>query len=401
MGGQRLKNILDDQASYPAPGQLSAMEQRAREVAHELNNLAAILSGHIEFIFFEQKLSLELEKELKTIRSLSQNLASLARQLLHPDNSPPKAKKVLTELSTLVQESLQVVSPQLKREGIKLWVIHHQPTISLLLDPDQISQVLLNLYLNAQQAMAKTARKVLSIETGQEAGFALVKVSDTGCGIPIENQARIFYPFFTTKAQQSAEAAGGISGGSGLGLAMAKRIIEDHGGSIKVSSQPGEGTTFTIFLPLNAASAHDNGCCPENDLPPLSTSTKTFRLQGRRILIIDDEPSIRQIIKKALKLQGAKVDAVGAGSDGLRMIRKKNYDLILLDLKLQDMPGEGLLEMINSTLPESARPRKIVMSGAAADSNQGLLSSLGVSAILCKPFELEELYTTISATLRA
>ena len=116
------------------------------------------------------------------------------------------------------------------------------------------------------------------------------------------------------------------------------------------------------------------------------------------ILIVDDEYSIRQLVKKALELQGAKVDAVGAGEEGFEMIRQKKYDLVLLDLQLQDMSGERLMDLINS-IPEPARPIKMVMSGKAGDMSQRLMNGFDVSAVLCKPFELEDLYTKISAVL--
>ncbi|MEW6382079.1 MAG: ATP-binding protein [bacterium] len=373
-------------AQPSAPGQLSAIEQRARETAHEFNNLASILYGYIDFMLLERRLSPELEKDLKTIQSISQKATCLARQFLNLAR-PQQAKKIITELAPLIQESLQIVSPQLTRQGIRTEVMHHQPA-TLLLDPAQISQVLINLYINAQHAMAGTSRKVLRIETGQDEGLALVKVSDTGCGIPDENQTRIFQPFFTTKGHNTGQ---GISG-SGLGLAVARRIIEDHGGSIKVHSRAGEGTTITISLPLAAPD-------PGRAVPfsPVQ-APKTVNFRGKMILIVDDEFSLRQLIKKALELRGARVDAVESGREGLAMIRKKNYDLILLDLRLKDMQGESLLETINST-PQPARPGKIVMSGIAGELNQQSLNSLGVSTILCKPFELDELYTKVSAAL--
>jgi len=366
---------------------LSAVEQRARETAHELNNLATILYGYIDLMLLKEGLPSDLEKDLKAIQSIGKKATIIARQLLNL-NQLQEGKKTITELAPLIRETLQIVSKELSKQGIQTEIIHHQDT-TLLLDPTQISQVILNLCINAQQAMAEAPRKVLRIETGQDTGFAFLKISDTGCGISKENQDKIFQPLFTTKG---ATSSGEKGSGTGLGLTVVKKIIEDHGGSIKVQSRVGEGTIFIIYLPLPVP---DTSQIKTPSHPQL---TKTSHFQGKMILIVDDEYNIRQLVKKALELEGARVDAVGAGEEGFEMIRQKKYDLVLLDLQLQDMSGERLMDLINS-IPEPARPIKMVMSGKAGEMSQSLLNGFDVSAIIRKPFELQDLYTKISAAL--
>ena len=162
-----------------------------------MNNLATILYGYIDFMLLKEGLPSDLEKDLKTIQSIGQKATLIARQLLDLSQLQ-EGKKTITELAPLIRETLQIVSKEFSKQGIQTEIIHHQPT-SLLLDPTQISQVLLNLCINAQHAMAEAPRKILRIETGQEKGFAFLKISDTGCGISKENQDKIFQPFFTTK----------------------------------------------------------------------------------------------------------------------------------------------------------------------------------------------------------
>ncbi len=401
--------------------ELSAIEQRARETAHELNNLATILYGYIDLMLLKKNLPCDLEKDLKAIQNIGKKATVIARQLLNLKQLQ-EGKKTITELAPLIEETLQIVSKELSKQGIQMEIIHHQDT-SLLLDPTQISQVLLNLCINAQQAMAEAPRKVLRIETGQDTGFAFLKISDTGCGISKENQNKIFQPFFTTKGNGDvqkgmasrkkechlgfemryrrsfsfshslgATASEEKGSGTGLGLTVVKKIIEDHGGSIKVQSRVGEGTVFIIHLPLPVP---DTG---QINAPSHPQRTTPSYFQGKMILIVDDEYSIRQLVKKALELQGARVDAVGAGEEGFEMIRQKKYDLVLLDLQLQDMSGERLMDLINS-IPEPARPIKMVMSGKAGEMSQSLLNGFDVSAVLRKPFELQDLYAKISTAL--
>ncbi|MEW5802708.1 MAG: ATP-binding protein [bacterium] len=227
-------------------GKYSAVEQKAREIAHEFNNLTTILYGYIDFMLRKEGLTPELEKDLKTIHGIGQKATLIARQLLNL-SQPPEKKRTVMELAPLIHETLRIVSQEFENQGIQAEIIHHQPT-SVLLDPAQISQVLLNLCINAQQAMAETPKKVLRIETGQEEGFAFLKISDTGCGISTENQHKIFQPFFTTK-EVTAEGEKGL--GHGLGLVVVKKIVEDHGGTITVQSSAGNGTVFTVYLPLS------------------------------------------------------------------------------------------------------------------------------------------------------
>jgi len=450
---------------------LSAVEQRARETAHELNNLATILYGYIDFMLLKEGLPSDLEEELKTIQGIGRKITLMARQLLNLGQRQ-EGKKTITELAPLIRETLQIVSREFSKQGIKTEFIHRQPA-PLLLDPTQISQVLLNLCINAQHAMAETPKKVLCIETGQEGGFAFLKISDTGCGISKENQDKIFQPFFTTRGPTDSGERGT---GYGLGLTVVKKIIEDHGGSIEVRSGVGEGTVFIIYLPLpvpdisrmetfyhtshasyapeiktpssptsptsptslsptslspsslspsslspsSLSPTSQRSIAPSTSPPPSPTSppsppsptspishtshtsptsrTDAPHFQGKMILVVDDEYSLRQLVKRALELRGARVDAVGAGEEGFEMIRQKKYDLVLLDLQLQDMSGERLMDLINS-IPEPARPIKMVMSGRAGEMSQSLINGFDVSVVLWKPFELEDLYTKISTAL--
>ena len=216
-------------------------------IAHEFNNLHGGIQNHVELILENEKLPPQMRRDLEVIlktlgraNSITKQLDTFARQT--PPNKEP------CSLSEIVDDTLELVAREYESEGIRIEVQKGRRIPDLVLDGAQIGQVLLNLFINARDAMRGRTSKILGVETGLRGQRAFVKVSDTGTGIGGENTKRIFDPFFTTKGNADGKDAHGL----GLGLTVSKTIVSEHGGEIEVSSRKRIGTTFTVWLPVES-----------------------------------------------------------------------------------------------------------------------------------------------------
>jgi len=216
-------------------------------IAHEFNNLHGGIQNHVELILENEKLPTEVCKDLEVILKTLRRAHSITNQLDTFARATPPHKEPCS-LSEIISDTLGLVSREYESEGIRIESRNGKEIPELVIDAAQIGQVLLNLFINARDAMRGSKSKVLRVETGLREGCAFIKVSDTGRGIAGENAARIFEPFFTTKGDANGKDAHGF----GLGLTVSKTIVREHGGDIEVSSTVGVGTTFTVWLPVES-----------------------------------------------------------------------------------------------------------------------------------------------------
>jgi PAS domain S-box-containing protein len=216
-------------------------------IAHEFNNLHGGIQNHVELILENEKLPPEVYKDLEVILKTLRRANSITKQLDTFARATPLHKEPCS-LSEVIGDTLELVSREYESEGIKIEAQSGQGIPELVIDGAQIGQVLLNLFINARDAMRGSKLKVLRVETGLRGRLAFVKVSDTGRGIVSENATRIFEPFFTTKGDEDGKGAHGL----GLGLTVSKAIVREHDGNIEVSSKVGVGTAFTIWLPVES-----------------------------------------------------------------------------------------------------------------------------------------------------
>jgi two-component system, cell cycle sensor histidine kinase and response regulator CckA len=241
-------------------------------------------------------------------------------------------------------------------------------------DAGQIDQVLLNLCLNARDAMPLGGTLTMSVR--EEGGTVKVRVSDTGTGMTNEVKQKIFEPFFTTKGQGK---------GTGLGLATVFGIVEAHGGRITCESQIGVGTSFELQFP-----AHERPAAVEAVAPAAVASAA----RGERILLADDEPMIRQLAKLILEGQGFKVSLAVDGVDAVQQFQHGEYDLIILDLTMPNLAGREALAEIRKT--NLAVP-VLLTSGYSQDKASAMAAANG---FLEKPFTPQELAQAARAALR-
>jgi two-component system NtrC family sensor kinase len=255
-----------------------------------------------------------------------------------------------------------------------------------MVDPHQIQQVFLNIINNGRQAIEGHQPKG-SIRVATDTCGDLVRISfeDNGPGIDEKNLSKVFDPFFTTKE---------VGKGTGLGLSLCYGIIQEHDGSIAVRSRPGEGATFIIVLPL--ASATDVDVEKKEHLTPAPVTT-TEGL-GKKVLVIDDEEAILQMVRETLAEQGYEVDVVRDGESALSRLGQTSYDLALCDWKMPGLNGQQIYERVRASNPALSE-RMIFFTGDVINDKAERFLRESRRVCLSKPFSLVEFRAAIGKAL--
>jgi CheY-like chemotaxis protein len=254
----------------------------------------------------------------------------------------------------------------------------------ILADANQLEQVFLNLVINAQHAM-ETEGGVLTITSSfmPDGKRVSVSVKDTGCGIAPENLSRIFDPFFSTKSEGK---------GTGLDLSTAYGIITNHYGEIKVDSVPGKGTEMIVILPVSTPVS-----APEKSAPAVEEVRVPKSASEGRILVVDDEQHIRDILAETLREAGYAVETASNGEEGVRKLRAESFDLILLDIRMPVHTGLDVLKLLKR---KGGFPPVMVLTGLASSEEMDEARRLGAAKCVRKPFHLKTLLADISSLLQ-
>ena len=377
---------------------LAAVGQLAAGIAHDFNNIMAVIVLHAQLISRSQSLSGRNRERLETIHGQAHYATKLIDQILDFSRRSVLARRTL-DLHPLVKEEVKLLQRTLP-ESIKVDFVMdaEDPTAveglhTVSADPTRIQQLLMNLAINARDAMPDGGRLTLRLghqtleagETGPIRGmragsWVVLSVRDTGTGIPTDVLPHIFEPFFTTK-----EA--GL--GSGLGLAQVHGIVGQHGGYIDVDTTVGVGTTFTIYLPAVASAA-------DSSATDLGGALPTGR--GQTVLIVEDSVPLRDALQEMLL--GWEYEVYGAedGAAALELLETlaKPVDLILSDVVMPEMGGQALVRELRA---RGLHMPVILMSGHPQDQGLEKLHELGVHAWLHKPPDLDLLATTLAAAL--
>lgn len=360
---------------------LAAIGQLVSGVAHELNNpLASVLAfGQLLLMAPENapadRAKLEaITQEARRAAKIVSNLLTFARQ--------HQPERTATDLNRVIQDTVELRQYAFGVAGVDLQVRLDPALPATWADPFQLQQVVLNLLVNAEHALAArdSERRLRIISAQTRSGATLiVRVSDNGPGIPADILPRIFNPFFTTKP---------VGEGTGLGLSISDGIVREHGGRITVDSQPGQGTTFTIELPFV--------------LPPrLDSSTsgdqrrRASESAAKRLLVVDDEAPIREAVALYFRSLGHVVDGVGNGRDAIERARGTRYDAVVLDLRLPDMRGDEVLVALEA-LPVAPTRIVFVTGDTTSESARRVLQATRRPTI-SKPFLLDELAAMVLA----
>jgi CheY-like chemotaxis protein len=354
---------------------LEAVGQLAGGVAHDFNNLLTVIGGNIELALAEVDDPV-VKGDLQEVLRSAERATELVRQLLEFARADVVEARVvgLNEAVVRVGRMLGRLLPE--NIEIRVELAPEQP--SILADPGQLEQVLLNLAVNARDAMPQGG--VISIRTHARADVVTLEVSDTGTGMDDHTRERIFNPFFTTKA---------AGDGTGLGLATVHGIVSSAGGEVDVESKPGEGTTFTVTFPAITDTTVE--CAP----PPPGL----VRGAGQRILLVEDEEMVRVVTAEMLSRGGYTVVTANDGEDALRVLDEETqpFDLLFTDLMMPRMTGTELAAQLRARghdLPviySSGYPRDVLLDDQPDDR----------TIVLSKPFTGEELSSAVHGLLAA
>ncbi|HYA89422.1 MAG TPA: CHASE4 domain-containing protein [archaeon] len=362
---------------------MQAVGELAGGIAHDFNNLLMVVKGHAEILIDRLGNSSPLRHGIEQMQKATERAAALTRQLLAFSRKQVLQPRVL-ELNEVVAGMIQMFS-RVIGENIELAFLPGAKLWQVKADPSQMEQVLLNLVVNARDAMPDGGR--LTIETSnvefdrtyaiQRASmdpgpYVMLIVSDTGCGMDAGTQARIFEPFFTTKGQGK---------GTGLGLATVYGVVKQSGGFIWVYSEVGHGTTFKIYLPRAAAEVEKPS--PENASvgPPPGSET---------ILFVEDEESVRELVRDFLITTGYQVLEAPDGAKALEIAAAHEgaIDLLVTDVVMPRLSGREVATRLSAERPDL---KVLYISGYTDDSifRHGVLE--GGVAFLQKPFNLKAL----------
>jgi PAS domain S-box-containing protein len=368
---------------------MSAVGMLAGGVAHEFNNIHGIVMGYLELILERDDLPGEVREDLRTVYDSTSRAVGVTNSLLTFVRKSKSAKRPVS-LSSVVGDAVKLVEREYQTDGIEI-DLQAGEAITLLADARQLVQVLLNLMINARHAMIGRPEQKLTVETGREGDRAAIRISDTGCGIPEEDVGKIFMPFYSTKGEHAAQDSAQSSvRGTGLGLSVCRRIIEGHGGEIEVRSRPGEGTTFSIRLPISEEQppAAAEGAGPVKTVP------------GARVAILEDEPDMRALLSQLLEAMGYRASGFTSGAEALAGLRDEKTDLVLVDLQMPGMSGIDFIRALNE-LPEEGRPRVLVSTGRAQEPGDDERAELGIVDVIRKPFTNRALFESVYAALTA
>jgi PAS domain S-box-containing protein len=341
-------------------------------VAHELNNPLTSLRGFAELMMTDERTDQDREtlelmrRETDRMAKIVSNLKRIAAQTQERPDTREAA-----DLNDIVRHVIRVRRYTLQTSNIELIEDLDDKLPPILANGAEIEQVIINLVVNAEQALATSggSEKTLKLSTHRVGDRVHLIVSDNGPGIPSEHLSRIFDPFFTTRAP---------GGGTGLGLSLVHSIVTEHGGHVSVTSRPGLGAQFVVELPATTTVE-----------PPRVDTAVPAPHRPLRILVVDDEQSIRTVLVRYLRKRGHDVDTASEGGEALQMLSRATspYDVIVSDLRMPGLSGEDLLARLSEH--NGNVDRLIFMTGdAAAPSAQNILKS-GIPVVM-KPFTLTD-----------
>jgi len=362
---------------------MEAIGRLAGGVAHDFNNLLGVISGYAQMLSRELSAEHPARKRVQQIEKASERAAELTRRLLTFSRKQPVDARPI-DLSALVAD-MEPMLRQLIGEDVRLVVASASALGSVEADPGQVEQAVMNLVVNARDAMPRGGR--LTIETrgvvgapGIPKGVEL-RISDTGEGMTPEVKARIFEPFFTTKEKGK---------GTGLGLPMVYGIVEGAGGRIDVDSEPGKGTTFRILLPRAEAPAR-----------PAEGEAPAPRAGGgaETILLVEDEAALREMVREILEENGYRVIEADCPAQARERSRAHSgeIDLVLSDVVMPGGGGQDVLQLVRARRPQA---RALFMSGYSDETLGQRRVPVG-SRVLNKPFSTQALLSAVRDALAA
>jgi PAS domain S-box-containing protein len=369
---------------------MEAIGRLAGGVAHDFNNLLTVIKGHAELLCDRVKPIDAARKDIEQIQQGADRAASLTQQLLAFSRQQVLKPRVL-DLNEVVSGMAKML-PRLIGEDIELITLPSALPEQVRADPGQLEQVILNLAVNARDAMPRGGKLTIQVSGTQvderyvkqhatiEAGrYVLLAVSDTGCGMSMETQKQIFDPFFTTKE---------LGKGTGLGLATVYGVVKQSGGFVWVYSELGRGSTFKVYLPKVEQTIEG--------MIPVKEHGQSWRGE-ETVLIVEDEDAVRELTREFLETRGYSVVEARNGAEALKIAESHPsvIELLVTDVIMPGMSGPELAQKLTNLHPEI---KVLYVSGYTADAvPHGILSPR--APFLSKPFSRDELLRNVREIL--
>ncbi|MFO7566184.1 MAG: PAS domain S-box protein [Enhygromyxa sp.] len=345
---------------------LRALGELAAGVAHNFNNALTSVLAHTQVLARSEELPSWAREDLQVIERVARGAAVTVRRIQSFARSRDPDALEPADLADVVANAVALTRPRWNPPEQKgKWRLEWRPSddpLPIVGNAAELCEVIVNLILNGLDAMPEGGG--LSVSTGTEGDRVWVEVGDSGVGIDRSSQRKLFDPFFSTKGRQ----------GLGLGLSVSHGIVGRHGGEITVVSEPGRGSTFTVWL-------------PRGELAPGADAEPVGGAPPSTILLVDDDPAVRQSVAQMLEQLGHRVVTAEEGREALmRLDERSDIDLLVTDLAMPGLDGAGLLREVSRRFP--ALPR-VLITGLAADAEAGLIKT--ADAVLPKPIEIATL----------
>jgi signal transduction histidine kinase/ActR/RegA family two-component response regulator len=360
---------------------LASIGEMASGIAHEINNPLTAVIGYSQLLS-AAPLPEDAREAVRQIQQGSTRVAGIVQRLLTFARQR-KPQRAAVDMNEVIQSTLALRDYAMRTGNIRVTTRLDPSLPRTVADGQQMQQVLLNLIVNAETAMSTVHGKGELLLVSEMQGENIhILVQDDGPGVPREIQDRIFDPFFTTRE---------IGQGTGLGLSICHGIVSEHGGRIWVQSDAGGGSAFHVLIPI----VTDNS-------PPIEAAAARQEPAGprTRVLVVDDEPSIRALLKAILEKKGHQVDVVADGRAAIERVSANRYGVILLDVRMPDMSGLEVFQRIKA-IAGSIASRVVFLTGdVMADDTRALLEQTGAPTF-AKPFQPQELLQAIEGILKA
>ncbi|MBI4861264.1 MAG: response regulator [Candidatus Riflebacteria bacterium] len=349
---------------------LAAIGELAGGVAHEINNPLGVILGFTQLLLKQDWTDPGVKKKLRHIETQTFRCKNIVTNLLKFARKS-KTDEALVNVGQIMQETLDILHRQLEVENVTIIRdIGPEPAL-VRANENEMQQVFFNLVVNAKDAMERGG--TLTVRVTVEGGRARVSVADTGHGIPSEVLEKIWNPFFTTKPPGK---------GTGLGLSITRRLVEKVHGQIEVESTPTQGTRFNLSFPQARLTG-------DSDLDGQPPAPVVRPLKGLKILVVDDEEDILRLCGELLRSSN-QVDLLPDSRGVLEILKKKSYDLMLLDVMMPGLNGLELLTAIRERYPQTLTPA-VVITGGPAEEVYARRNERGILDGLFRPFTVAEL----------
>ena len=363
---------------------MAALGQTISGVAHELNNPLATILSWAERLSERRLLDEAVRRGLETILSESERAARIVRNLLTFARKR-QTTRAMVDINQVVRETVALRAYEQRMTNVTVLDALAAGLPHVFADGHQVQQVLLNLIINAEQAMVSShGRGTIVVRKWHDAQqeSVILEINDDGPGIPDDVQPKIFDPFFTTKE---------VGKGTGLGLTVAYAIVQEHGGRIRLESQKEKGASFYVELPVTGAK-----------LPPAPARRANFdapeAIVGASVLVVEDEAQLASAVVDSLRDAGYVVDHAQDGEEALAKIKAQTFDAVICDLKMPRVDGKTLYRLLETTTPGLARRVIFVTGDVAGTEAEQFLDESGCRW-LAKPFRLGDLLRTVRDVL--